>query len=230
VSLLVIRGNAADPHPVDLVREPVAGSNVTSRMVAPSVGYIRLLQFEPDSADRLKLEIDALAKTGATQYVIDLRSTSRGSIDDGLAAARLFVKSGTLAIRLGRADQRDPVAVQPTDGAVTAPIALLVDVGTSGPAEVFAAALDGNARADLVGTGTLGRAARQRLIKLPDQSGLWLTDLRYLTPAGAPIHEVGLAPDVVVEPAEIEFGAQPTLPDETLDKAVEHLAARATAR
>ena len=48
---------------------------------------------------------------------------------------------------------------------------------------------------------TLGRAARQRLVKLPDQSGLWLTYLRYLTPAGDPIHEKGLMPDVEVEPA-----------------------------
>jgi carboxyl-terminal processing protease len=230
VSLLVIRGNAADPHPVDLVREPAAGPDLASRMAGPSIGYVRLLQFGPDTPERLKQEIDALAKTGATRYVIDLRSTSRGDIDEGLAAARLFVKSGTLSIRLGRGDQRDPVLAQATDGAVTAPLALLVDVGTSGPAEVFAAALDGNGRADLIGTGTLGRAARQRLIKLPDQSGLWLTDLRYLTPAGAPIHETGLAPDVAVEPAEIEFGSPAPLPDATLEKAIEHLTASAAAR
>ena len=55
----------------------------------------------------------------------------------------------------------------------------------------------GNDRGDLVGTNTLGRAARQRLVKLPDQSGLWLTYLRYLTPSGDPIHEKGLMPDVL---------------------------------
>jgi carboxyl-terminal processing protease len=103
---------------------------------------------------------------------------------------------------------------------------MLVDIGTSGPAEVFAAALAGNDRADLVGTNTLGRAARQRLIKLPDQSGLWLTYLRYLTPSGDPIHEKGLMPDVEVEPAEIEFGAEAPLPDATLQSALQHLSAR----
>jgi len=224
VSLLVIRGNAADPHMVDLVRERVGGPDVTSRMADSATGYIRVLQFSGDSASRLKQAVDALAKNGATRYIMDLRGTSRGDLDDGVAAARLFVKGGTLAVRLGRVDQREPIAGQPTEGAVTAPLALLVDIGTAGAAEVFAAALDGNGRADLIGTNTLGRAARQRLVKLPDQSGLWLTYLRYLTPSGDPIHEKGLAPDVDVELPEIEFGAGAPTPDEALQKALEHLA------
>lgn len=229
VSLLVIRGNAADPHMVTLVRERVAGPDITSRMADPATGYIRVLQFSNDSASRLKQAVDALAKNGATRYIIDLRGTSRGDLDDGVAVARLFVKGGTLAIRLGRADQREPIAGQPAEGTVTAPLALLVDIGTAGAAEVFAAALEGNDRADLIGTNTLGRAARQRLVKLPDQSGLWLTYLRYLTPDGDPIHEKGLAPDVDVELPEIEFGAEVPAPDEALQKALEHLATRKAA-
>ncbi len=38
VSLLVIRGNAADPHVVDLVRERPNGADVTSRMADASTG------------------------------------------------------------------------------------------------------------------------------------------------------------------------------------------------
>ena len=226
VSLLVIRGNAADPHMVDLVRERLAGPEVTTRMADGTTGYIRVLQFSSESPARLKQAVDALAKTGATRYVIDLRGTSRGDLDEGIAAARLFVKGGTLGVRLGRADRKEPIAGQPSDGGVTAPVALLTDIGTAGPAEVFAAALAGNDRADVVGTNTLGRAARQRLVKLPDQSGLWLTYLRYLTPSGDPIHEKGLMPDVEVEPAEIEFGAEPPLPDATLQSALQHLSTR----
>jgi carboxyl-terminal processing protease len=229
VSLLVIRGNAADPHMVDLIRERVAGPDLTTRMADPTTGYVRVIQFSADSAARLKQAVDALAKTGASRYVIDLRGTSRGDLDEGVEAARVFVKGGTLAIRLGRADQREPIPAQPTDGVVTAPVALLVDIGTAGAAEVFAAALDGNGRADMIGTNTLGRAARQRLVKLPDQSGLWLTNLRYLTPSGTPIHETGLVPDVSIEPSEIEFGAVAPTPDEALQKAVELLSARLAA-
>src|SRR5919106_1761451 len=44
VSLLVIRGNAADPHTVDLVRERANGPQLTSRMAEGSTGYVRVLE------------------------------------------------------------------------------------------------------------------------------------------------------------------------------------------
>ena len=56
---------------------------------------------------------------------------------------------------------------------------------------------------------------------MPDQSGLWLTYLRYLTPKSDPIHERGLQPDVDVDFPDVEFGAPLPAPDATLQKALE---------
>ena len=224
VSLLIIRGNAAEPHMVDLVRERIALPEITTRMADASTGYIRVAEFSKESPSRVKQAVDALAKMGAIRYVIDLRGTARGDLDDGVEAARLFVRSGTLAVRQGREDVRENVATRPGDGAITAPIVLVVDRGTSGAAEVFAAALQDNDRADLVGEHTLGRAARQRLVKLPDASALWLTYLRYLTPDNDQIHETGLEPNVEVDQPEVEFGMEVSGPDTTLQKALEEIA------
>ena len=107
---------------------------------------------------------------------------------------------------------------------MTLPIILLVDNGTSGAAELFASALLGNKRADLVGEHTIGRAAMQRLIKLPDSSGLWLSTARYLTPAGMPLHEKGLEPTLPVDEPDVEFGQTPAPGDPILEKAVERFA------
>jgi carboxyl-terminal processing protease len=224
VSLLVIRGNAADPHVVDLARDAVAGPEVTSRMANRTTGYIRVAELSAESPTRLKQAVDTLTKAGATRFVIDVRNTARGDLDHGVAAARLFVRNAPIAVRLTRGDQREVIAATAADGAFTAPVAILVDPGTAGAAEVFAAALAGNDRADLVGTRSLGRAARQRLVKLPDQSGLWLTYVRYLTPDNDPIHETGLAADVEVEQPEIEFGSAPPAVDPALARALDHLA------
>ena len=221
VSLLVIRGSAADPHTIDLVRERRTGPDVASRMAGGSTGYLHPVEFSKRSPAQWKQAIDALAKTGATRFVIDLRGTAAGDPDDGIAAARLFVKSGTLAVRESKGAVRDVVSAQAGDGAIAAPVLLLVNQSTSGAAEVFAAALDGNNRADLVGEHTLGRAAHQRLVKLPDGSGLLLSNLRYLTPASEPIHEKGLKPDVEVEQPDVEFGMEPPAGDPTLEKALE---------
>ena len=223
VSLLVIRGNAAEPHEVPLVRERLAGPALTSRMANASTGYVRLIDFTSETPARLRDALDSLAKTGARRYVVDLRGSARGDVDHGIAAARLFVRSGTLSVRQTKT-AKDVVTANAADATVTAPVVLLVDNGTGGAAEVFAAALDGNNRTELIGERTIGRAARQQLVKLPDGSGLLLSSTRYLSPAGESIHEKGLTPDVAVEQPDVEFGAEPPAGDPTLDKALERLA------
>jgi carboxyl-terminal processing protease len=229
VTLLVFRGNAADPHTIDLVRERIAGPTVLSRMADGSTGYVHPLEFNAQTPDQLKQAVDALAKTGATRYIIDIRGTARGDLDAGLSAARLFVKSGTLGLREAKGGMRETIAAQAGDGTVTAPVLLLVSQGTSGAAEVFAAALDGNKRADLVGERTIGRAARQRLVKLPDNSGLLLSFMRHLGPDASSIHEKGLTPDVEVEQPDVDFGTEPPTTDETMQKALELIAQRKAA-
>ena len=45
VKLLVIRGNAADPHEVTLTRERPTALDVTTKMADANTGYIRILEF-----------------------------------------------------------------------------------------------------------------------------------------------------------------------------------------
>ena len=216
LTLLMFRGNQAEPHEVVLTRERIAGPDLTSKMANATTGYVRVVDFTKDTPAKVKQAFETLAKNGATKFVVDLRGTARGDIDDGIATARLFVPSGTLTVRQAK-EQRDVVTATAVDGSLREPLALLVSQGTSGAAEVFAAALDGNERAELVGEHTLGRAARQRLVKLPDGSGLLLSNVRYLTPKNNAIHERGLVPDVEVDQPEVEFGAAPPPGDATLD-------------
>jgi carboxyl-terminal processing protease len=146
---------------------------------------------------------------------------------ESIAATRLFVPTGTLAIRESRAGQEKILAAK-GDGAITLPTVVLIDTGTSGPAELFAAGLSGNKRAELIGERTLGRATSQELVKLPDGSGLWITASRYLTPAGSALHTKGLVPDISVDQPDAEFGA-PEPADTILMKAVERLSAKKAA-
>jgi carboxyl-terminal processing protease len=224
LKLLVIRGNAADPHEVTLTRERTPVPEPTSRMADSATGYIRILEFKNDSATRIKQAIDTLAKSGASRYIIDLRGASTGDLDDGIAAARLFVKTGKLSIKQNK-DKAETISALGSDGSVTARVVLLVDQGTAGAAEVFASALDGNERAELLGEHTVGRAARQRLTKLPDGSGLLLTWQRYQSPRGTDIHEKGLTPDIEIDQPEVDFGAEPPAKDATLERALQYLAA-----
>jgi len=221
VKLTVIRGNAVEPHVVELTREVLGGPDVTGRIAAPGVGYVRIVAVSPKAVDQVKSQVADLTKNGASKLIVDVRRTSGGSLDAGIALARLFVAKGTLAMRESRGAERQTIATGPADGSVTLPTQLLIDTGTSGAAELFASALAGNQRADLIGERTIGRAALQKLIKLPDGSGLWLSTTRFLTPAGAPLHEKGLEPTIAVDEPDVEFGQPAPATDPVLEKALE---------
>ncbi len=166
-----------------------------------------------------------LTKAGAERVVIDLRGTASGDLDLGYDAARLFVPSGVLGYRQARGKDKEPVSAGAGDGSLSLPVVVLTDNGTSGAAEVFAAALSGNKRASLVGERSVGRAGRQKVVTLPDGSGLLLTHLLYLGPGGASLHERGVTPDVAVDTPTADFGVEPAPGDPALDKAVETLTA-----
>jgi carboxyl-terminal processing protease len=224
VSITIIRGNAADPHVVELTREVEPASSVTGKIAAPGVGYVRIAALGRETPEHVKSNVDDLVKRGATKVILDVRRVSSGSIDDGIAVARLFVPKGTLAQREGKGGARDTIAANPGDGAISVPAVVLIDTGTSGAAEVFASALVGNHRADLIGEHTIGRAASQKLVRLPDGAGLWLSTTRYLTPSGSPLNEKGLEPTVAVdEPDAVEFGQPAPTTDPILEKAIERL-------
>jgi carboxyl-terminal processing protease len=227
VTLTIIRGNAAEPKQIDLIREKTpAGGLVSGRLIGADVGYIRIGSFAGDVVARMREEAVALEKSGAKHLVVDVRHTAEGPLDAGLDVARLFVKSGTLAVKAGRSDKtdRETIAARTGDGSVTLPATVLVTTGTAGAAEIFAAALDGNKRADLVGERTLGRAGLQKLVRLADGRGLWLTYARYLTPNGDAIQGKGLNPDVAVdEPEATEIGEAAPAGDPILDAAIDRI-------
>ena len=230
VTLTIIRGNAADPHEVVLIRERVAGPIVTSRLIG-TTGYLRIVSFRNGVVEELRKHAADLTKGGAKNLIVDVRRTAEGPLENGIAAARVFIKSGTLAIKAGRGkpEPREPVAAKAGDGAVELPATVLVTTGTSGPGELFVAAMNDNDRAELIGERTLGRAGIQKLVKLPEGRGLWLTYARYLTPKGNPIQGRGLEPDVAVDEPDVEFGAPAPEKDAILDAALERVKVKVAA-
>ena len=229
VQLTVIRGNAAEPHVMDLVREALTPDGVSSKKLPGGEGYVRVESFGAGTAAGLKRQFDTLRQGGTASAVIDLRGIAGGTPDDGIAAAKLFVAVGTLATLSDRAGKKTVISAGAGDGAITMPVVLLVSNGTANAAEVFAAALSGNKRADLVGEPTAGLAAAQRLVPLPENRGLWMTYARYLAPDGKVIHEHGLTPTVAVEEPTVLFGDTPPSTDEPLAKAVDRLRSKKVA-
>ena len=230
VTLTVIRGNAAEPTEIELTRNGGRSANVTSRLVAPGVGYLRIAEFDETTMGAIVAAAETLGQQRAERLLIDLRGSATGAFADGIDAARLFTDADTLVIRESSVEQQ-PVTEAGREPSITWPVVIMTSRGTAGAAELFTAALTDTGRAETVGLRTAGSAAEQTLIRLPDGGGLLLTSMRYLTASGEPIHRAGVTPTVVVQEPAVELGAPRADPDEdpVLDRALEHLAAMPTA-
>jgi carboxyl-terminal processing protease len=208
---------------VELTFTIAEASEMLTEMVSTGVGYLRIPTFEQINPSEVASTIDTLMMTGAESLIIDLRETAEGALKTGYDFAELFMPAGIISIRESRGESREVISVDKDGRYLTLRLVILINSGTSGPAELFAAALATSQRATLIGTQSQGQAADQRLVKLPDGSGLWLSWTHYLTPGGEPIHGHGLEPAIIAEEQFIEFGSNPSDDDQGLAKALDYL-------
>ncbi len=220
VRLQILRP-ATDPFELQVVRERIEPQHPRGRLLPEGPGYVKVLEFGPRTADEIREEVLTLRTGGAHSLVLDLRAAAFGQPGQGVAAASVFL-TGVVGKIAGRQAPEEVLNADSKGTAWDLPLAVLVDNGTAGPAEVVAAALK-DAGHPVVGQRTIGRAPVQKLVPLPE-GGLLLTVARYFSPKGDVIHGKGVEPTVAVasEADDDEVADTPTR-DLALEKAIELL-------
>lgn len=195
VSLSVVHLHHSDPVKVVITR-------VAPRMaplgatVANGVGVITVRDFEPGRTAQVAATLRSLRGQGATRFILDLRDCAAGTYAEAEQTANLFLAQGTITYLEGQRYPRVTTSAEPGKAVDSGdPLKVLVNYGTYGPAEVAAAALQANGRAQLIGDTTFGEGSFQKLIPLGDGSAVWLSVARYYSPKGKLIQD-GLTPDV----------------------------------
>ena len=160
VTLSLIRGSTQEPFDIDLVRTRVGPVAVAGRVLneADGIGYIRIPGFGDDVVAQISDMVASLTERGASHLIIDVRNAARGTYRAAVDAARLFVDDGTLVIREEQGGNQTPLEATAGGDAISTPATVLVNFGSSGPAELFAAALSERDRATTIGQRTAGRA------------------------------------------------------------------------
>ena len=133
----------------------------------------------------------------AKALIIDLRGCHGGALQGAINVADLFLPNGIITSTQGRKD--DSVVFYEAHPDVLfagKPIVVLVDGETASSAEILAAALQEQGAALIMGTSTLGKGSVQNVVNLPDNNKMILTNAYAFTPAGNPIHQNGVKPDV----------------------------------
>jgi carboxyl-terminal processing protease len=227
VNLSLVRPRKADPDKVTLTRTILSTPALSEQQYEnASILYLKPGVLSKARVDEMAAKIKASKKT---KVLLDLRDASGGDPEEGLRLANFFINTGTLATLEGQKFPRQTFTADPAKYLTAAPVAVLVNRGTYGAAELTAAAIEGAKRGDIVGERTFGEGSVQKTIDLPDGAALMLTIAKYEGPDGKKIQDEAVTPNVQVGQAVDEEQDQESAPvkgDEPLNKALQLLKAK----
>lgn len=227
VNLSLVRPRKADPDKITLTRTVVAEPSLAEQQYDNStILYLKPGVLTAARVNEIATQLKAAGK--AHKILLDLRDCSQGDAAQGLRLANFFLKQGTMATLDGQKFATQTFTADPSVFITSAPLAVLVNRGTYGAAELTADAIEGAKRGDVVGERTFGEGTVQKTIELPDGGALLLTVAKYEGPDGKKIEDNAVMPNVLVGQAQDDDFDNSTPPktDEPLNKALDLLKAK----
>lgn len=222
ITLTLVHDQAGSmPITKTLTRALISMTSVHMRDIEPGYVYIRISQFQSDTARDLDSKLEQLiARDGQPKGIIlDLRSNPGGLVMAATGVADAFLDGGLIVSTRGRVEGSDmSFRAHPGDLAKGAPMVVLVNHGTASAAEILSGALKDHHRALIMGQRTFGKGVVQTVMQVDANHVLKLTTARYYTPDGTSIQAEGITPDIIIPDLVAHTGdAPPSLIDSEAD-------------
>ncbi|MGA7156416.1 MAG: S41 family peptidase [Acidobacteriaceae bacterium] len=249
LDLAVIGPRSAKPQKMTLTRVVVVEPAVTDTQYADdSILYLKPVILDREHVQQVESRLKAMNKDDNKKILLDLRDVAAGDVPDAVRLANFFIANGTIASLEGQKYPKQLFSADPSKAInTTAPMVVLVNHGTSGPAELVAGALQDDGRAQLVGEKTFGEGSLQKTFDLPDGGAIILSIAKYASPSGAQFEDKAVTPGTLVaqssdlfDDADIDASGEgasappaktlqkktPPPPDDQLNKALDMLKAK----
>ena len=189
---------------VTITRAKIEIPTVKYDIIHDNIGYLRIIQFTPFTAERTKEALEYFKTNNCTSYVIDLRSNPGGLLSSVLEIADFFFDGGVIVSTKSRIEKENETYKASRRKIVNddIPIVILIDNGSASASEILTGAMKDRGRATVFGTTSYGKAAVQQVMPL-GEGKIKLTTSKYLTPAGNDINKKGITPDVEIKDIEL---------------------------
>lgn len=216
VELTILRLRRPEPTKMTLTRASVTPPPVESKLLDKETGYVAVNDLSAGKSAGVRTAIQGLEKQGAKKLVLDLRHSAVNVPEEGVALANLFMEKGAIASLSGQKFAKQVFEADPAKAVWKGPLVVLTNRGTSGAAEIAAAAILDSKRASVVGERTYGNAALRKAVTTEDGGAVLLAVAKYYAPSGKAIQDTSVTPSVAVadnetpEPSsEEEAAAEP---------------------
>lgn len=205
-------------------RKEIKIKNVKSSVLDNHIGYIQIVSFMGGTTPNEFVE--ALENTKNTDsIIIDLRGNTGGLLDNAVFIANMFIDNGEIVEIIYRNGYKKSINANHTSKLLNKPVVVLVNGASASASEILSGALKDYKKAKLVGKKTFGKGLVQKVVPLPNQTGLNVTIAKYLTPNGTDINKLGIKPDIEVG-NEFDFYLNSSKKDVQLETAKEILNAK----
>lgn len=213
VNLEILREN--EIINIDVERRTVELKYIDSKVLEGNIGYIELLAFDEGATTKFKEELTKLKEQNIKSLIIDLRDNGGGLVTEAISLSEVFTPMGNVILKSYDKDGKETVTKSTNINTEKMKVVVLVNENSASATEIFAAAMQDNSLATIVGTKTFGKGVMQEVQPLKIGGALKITIEEFKTPKGNKIHQVGITPDIEIENSEKE--------DTQLQKAIEYL-------
>ena len=178
----------------EIVREKIKFPNIPYfGMLNDDVGYINLLQFNPNSANEVKNAFTSLnSENSLSGIILDLRGNGGGLLNEAVDIVNIFVpKNKIIVTTKGKLSTNTHIHKTRNNGINTKiPLVVLVNGSSASASEIVAGAIQDLDRGVVVGEKTFGKGLVQNILELPYNSKMKLTVAKYYIPSGRCIQAI----------------------------------------
>ena len=216
VTITILRGKNIK-FDINLTRALIEVPTIKYSMIeGTSTGYVRIIQFTPETAKRLQDALDSFEKSNYNSLIIDVRDNPGGLMVSAVEVADKFIDEGTIVdvkSRLLFENQKFSAKKENTTVKKGIPIVMLINNGAASASEILAGALKDSHLAYLVGEKTYGKGSVQQVVPLSNTEGIKITMARYYSPSDTNIDKIGIPADLEVKNIEIKPEEEQTYTD-----------------
>lgn len=219
VTLLISRDGLLEPKELTITRSKITVDSVRLEF-KDNIAVIKIIQFGPDTGERIKQVADLVKLKSVRGIILDLRNNPGGLLNTALDVASIATPEQVIMLEEDKDGRRREIGRTASFDLGGIPMVVLINEGSASGSEIVAGALQDYGRAKLVGKKTFGKGSVQDLENLKGGAALKVTIARWLTPKGRQINGEGIAPDVEVDRSEADINADR---DPQLDEALKLL-------